>query len=426
MEKLKKIFSDSLKHELITGSIYVFIGGTISSLLAFFLNIYFARSLTYQEYGTFSALLSMVTLLTIPSASLSAIIARYATMFFARNENARAGAFYFKSFKALLIFSISLNIVFLLLFPFISEFLKINQLGLIILVAISVAIFYLATLNMSFIQSLLKFKLLGLIHTLASVGKLISGVVLVFLGFNVYGALLATLAFSLIDFVLSIIPLRKVIKNRGKDVNIGTRNFTKYAIPTTIAIFSLSSFISSDVLLVKHYFTPAEAGLYGGLALVGRVVFYFTGPIVVAMFPLIVKKHSTGEKYKNLFYMSLLLVIGSSLLITAFYFIFPEFTIKIFLGGKGYLLMTPYLGLFGIFLTLFSINNVFINFFLSIKKTFVSWIVLVMAMTQIALIFYFHKDFYQIIYVSIFTSLLLLTSLVLYYLKIYGLNYARK
>ena len=72
MEKLKKIFSDSLKHELITGSIYVFIGGTISSLLAFFLNIYFARSLTYQEYGTFSALLSMVTLLTIPSASLSA------------------------------------------------------------------------------------------------------------------------------------------------------------------------------------------------------------------------------------------------------------------------------------------------------------------------------------------------------------------
>ena len=426
MGRLKKLFSDSLEHELITGSIYVFIGTTLSSLLAFFLNLFFARSLTYQEYGVFAALLSLVTLLTIPSSSLSAIIARYATIFFARNENERAGAFYVKSFKALIIFSIGLNIVFLLLFPVVSDFLKIDELGLIVIAAVSIALFYLATLNIAFIQSLLKFKLLGLIYSIAGLGKLIGGVILVFLGFNVYGALLATLIFSVIDFIFSFFPLRKIIKNRGKEVNIGIKDFTSYAVPASVAIFSLSSFISTDVLLVKHFFTPVEAGLYGGLALIGRVIFYFTGPIAFAMFPLIVKKHSLGEKYRNLFNISLLMVIIPSVLITAFYFIFPEFTIQLFLGGKGYLLMAPFLGIFGIFLTLFSINNVFINFFLSIKKTFVSWIVLIMAMAQIVLIYYFHKDFYQIIYVSILTSVLLLVSLLLYYLKIYGPNYTRK
>lgn len=415
--RIINLASQILKHELISGSFYVLIGTTLSSLLAFFLNLFFARRLSYQDYGIFASLFSLLILFTIPSQSLSAIVVRYATSFFAKNEVKRIGAFYIKSLKYLLVFSILFNLVFALFFPIISDFLKIDKIGLFILVGITVSMFYFATLNMAFIQSLLMFKLLGFIYVIAGFGKLITGIILVYLGFNVYGAIFATFIFSLLDFIFGLVPLKKVIKKASKNINLGTKDFTSYAIPASIAIMSLSSFISTDVLLVKHYFPSVESGLYGGLSLIGKVIFYFTGPIAIAMFPLVVKRHTINKKFNNLFYLSILLVLIPSILITIFYFVLPDFTIRLFLGGRDYLSMAGYLGLFGIFLTIFSLNNVFVNFFLSIKKTSISTIVFLMAVLQIVLIYIFHKDFYQIIYVSIFSSILLLIFLTIYYLK---------
>lgn len=418
MNKIKELLINTLKHELISGSFYILLGTTVSSFFAFVLNIYIARQMTYSDYGIFASIMSLITLLTIPSSSISAVIVKYAAVFFSKKEDARAGALYLKSFKYLLIFSFFLNIAFLLLFPFISDFLKIKELGLVILASVIVSLFYMATLNMAFLQSLLKFKMLGILYGFAGIGKLFGGAILILLGFRVYGALLATFIFTLIDYLFSFLPLKKVIKNAGVEVNIGLKDFTSYAIPTSIAIFSLSSFISTDVLLVKHFFTPQEAGFYGGLSLIGKVIFYFTGPIPMAMFPLIVKRHTSQEKFHNLFFASLLLVTVPSVLITIFYFIYPELTIKVFLGGGGYLSMAPYLGLFGIILTFYSINNVFINFFLSINKTRIFILILFSAILQVLLISIYHNNFYQIIYTSIFTSILLMISLVMYYLKV--------
>ncbi len=426
MEKLRSLVIKTIQHELISGSFYVFVGTTVSSFFAFILNIYIARNLSYSDYGIFASIMSLITLLAIPSASISAVIVRFATLFFSRNEEDKAGAFYVKSFKYLLIFNIFISLVFIVFFPLISNFLKIDDLGLIVLAVISVALFYMATLNVAFLQSLFKFRLLGLLYSFAGIGKLIGGVVLIILGLKVYGALLATFIFSLIDYIFSFFPLKKVIVNAGKDVNIDRREFLNYAVPTSIAIFSLSSFISTDVILVKHFFSSSEAGFYGGLSLIGKVVFYFTGPIPMAMFPLIVKRHTNQENFNNLFYIALIIVLIPSILITVFYFIFPEFTIKLFLGREGYVSIAPYLGLFGILLTIYSINNVFVNFFLSVKKTLVSIIVLFFASLQIIFIYIYHDNFSQIVYVSIITSVLLLCSLVIYYLKLYGPIYKRR
>lgn len=426
MEKLKNLIIKTIEHELISGSFYVFIGITFSSFLAFVLNLYIARNLSYSDYGIFASIMSLITLLAIPSSSISAVIVRFATAFFSKKEDAKAGAFYIKSFKYLLVFNFFLSLIFIALYPLISSFLKINDPSLIVLAFISVALFYMATLNVAFLQSLLKFKLLGIFHSLAGIGKLFSGIVLIVMGFKVYGALLATLIFSLIDCVFSFFPLKKIISKAGKDVAVSRREFIYYGVPTSIAIFSLSSFISTDVILVKHFFSATEAGFYGGLSLIGKVVFYFTGPIPMAMFPLIVKRHTNQENFNNLFYIALIIVLIPSILITIFYFIFPQFTIKLFLGGAGYVVIAPYLGLFGVLLTIYSINNVFINFFLSIKETLVSLIALFFALLQILLIYVYHENFYQIIYVSIFSSVLLLTSLMLYYLKLYGFSYKRR
>jgi O-antigen/teichoic acid export membrane protein len=242
-------------------------------------------------------------------------------------------------------------------------------------------------------------------------------VALVAIGYGVFGALGAVLALIIVQFGITVIPLRTLITRGKVKLDLPVKEIISFATPTTIALIALFSFVSSDVILVKHFFSAKDAGLYGGLSLVGKVIFYFTIPVPVVMFPLLVRRHTLNQSYKKLFYMALLLVTIPSIFISGFYFLFPEFTINIFLGGRDYLQIAPYLGIYGIFLTIYSINNTFLNYFLSIGKTKSAFIVLFFAVLQILGIWLFHESFTQVITVSILTSIALLISLAVFFRK---------
>jgi O-antigen/teichoic acid export membrane protein len=225
-------------------------------------------------------------------------------------------------------------------------------------------------------------------------------------------------------FLLAFMPLRKIIASHedlGK-IKIKNKNVIKYALPAFVTVLFLTSFTSTDVILVKHFFEPHAAGFYAGMSLIGKVIFYFTFPIPLVMFPLLVKRSSIGKKYMNLFYLALLLVIVPSILITIFYFMYPDLVINIFLGGRDYLYLSKFLGIFGLYLTLFSVVNVCVNFFLSLNYTKVYIPVAIAAILQIIFIYFFHANFYQIIGVSMgITSCLLVVLGFLIYI-----NYIRK
>jgi O-antigen/teichoic acid export membrane protein len=121
-----------------------------------------------------------------------------------------------------------------------------------------------------------------------------------------------------------------------------------------------------------------------------------------------------------LFYLALILVILPSVAIAFFYFIFPNFVINLFLGGREYLYVAPYLGIFGLYLTVFSLVNVCVSFFLSLNKTNISILVVSAAISQIILIYIFHSNFYQVIGVSLFVSVLLFIALLYIFFKNYG------
>src|SRR3989344_6902989 len=158
MKKIKKLIISSLRHELISGSFFIFLGTTVSSALAFILNLFLVRNLSYVDYGIFAVMISLILLLSIPAQSLTAVIVRYATKFFTTGEDERAGAFYIKLFKYLLLFSVATIIGFVIFSPLLASFLKIDDLSVIIISGITVAVMYIATLNIAFLQSMILFK----------------------------------------------------------------------------------------------------------------------------------------------------------------------------------------------------------------------------------------------------------------------------
>lgn len=414
MEFIKKFIG----HELVSGSLYLFIGTILANILAFLLNLFLARSLSYSDYGIFATLLSVFTLAAIPSNSINTIVVKFVASYYSKKEFNKISYFYKNALKVIIGISIFIFIIFAILAPILNEYLHLNNIFYIFVIAVTIVSFYLWSLNLAFLQSLMKFALISFINSFGGFIKLITGIILIYLGFRVLAGLWSIFFMTLGSFFIAFIPLFKILKNKHKEkVNISRKEIIKYSIPAFLTVLFLTSFTSSDVILVKHFFNSTQAGFYAGLSLVGKVIFYFTGPIPMVMFPLLVKRHSMGQSYRKLFYLALILVAVPSLIISLVYFTFPDFIIKLFLGGREYLILSKYLGIFALYLTIFSLINVCVGYFLSFNETKIAPLVIFAAILQIIFIYFFHQNFYQIIEVSIVISLGLLISLLTYYFK---------
>lgn len=411
-----------LKHELVSGSFYIFIGSISANILAFFLNLFLARTLSYADYAIFTSLLSVITLASIPAGSMSTIIVRFAADCFSKRQNNRLKTLYLLFFKFILGVSLFIVIAFLILAVPIRDFLHLGNVWYVIVAGLSISAAYLNMLNNSFLQGMLKFGFISFITAFGGLIKLIFGVLLVFLGYRAYGGLWAIFFMTFGMYIVAFFPLAGIFKEKSSDkkISLDKKEIFSYAVPTFIAILFLTSFTTTDVILVKHFFNPYLAGYYAGLSLIGKVIFYITFPIPMVMFPLLVKRRSTGGSFVNLFYLALIFVIFPSLTITVFYFLFPDFVINFFLGGRKYLYVSGYLGIFGLYLTIFSIVNVCVNFFLSLNKMQIVPMVVAAAVLQAVLIAIFHETFSQVIGVSILASFLLLAALLIYYVVEFG------
>ncbi len=410
-----------INHELISGSSYIFIGSMVANVLAFLLNLFLARNLSYADYSIFASLLSVITLASIPAGSISTIIVKFATHYFVKEENEKLKQLYLTFFKMILGISILIIVLFLALSVPILNYLNLDNVWYVIITGFAISSFYLNALNTAFLQSLLKFGFISFLNAFGGVVKLAFGILLAILGYRAFSGLWSVFFMTLGMFFLAFIPLSKILsaKSTVKKVSLNTREIFLYAVPTFTTVLFLTSFTSTDVILVKHFFEPRLAGFYAGLSLIGKVIFYFTFPIPVVMFPLLVKRHSTGREFVNLFYLALFLVMFPSIAITAFYFIRPEFVINFFLGGREYLYVAKYLGVFGLYLTVFSMVNVCVNFFLSLNKTKIAFFVIPAAILQIILIYFYHSNFYQVIGVSLFVSSVLLVLLLIAFFRNY-------
>lgn len=418
----KRIFA-LYKHPLISGSMVIFLGSQLSSFLNFLFNLFMSRNLSLPDYGTLVSFISFMTLVILPAGSITPTIVNFAASYFAKNKLNMAQTLFIKLGKTTFLTGIMIIIILMLLKENINLFFNIYDDFLILLLGIAILISFVSVVNNAFLQAKLAFNFIALINFLSSLLKLILGIVLVFSGFTVYGAMASIILSSLIPYLISFIPLRFLFLKITAVDSLQIKTLFSYGTPAAIVLIGMSSLINADIILVKHFFSPAEAGLYAGLSLIGKVIFFFSAPISSVMFPLIVQKHTKNENYHSIFRLSLLLIFGFSIAISLFYFLFPEFVINFFLKREAYLAVAPYLVYFAVFITIYSLISVLTYYFLSIKKTNIYIPIGLAALAQIILIYFFHDTFLHIILISIAVSTLLLAVFLLYYQRVSPLSF---
>lgn len=420
---MRKRINQIIKNPLISGSAVVFFGTFFGNIFNFLFNVFMSRSLSVSDYGIFASLVSIILLCALVSESFLPTVVHFSASYFAKEEIGKVRALFWKLTKLLLFSGVIIVLVFYFFNNIVGNFFKIyNSEFIIFLVGVTVFFNFIVVVNRAMLQAKLSFGYISSIHVLSSLLKLLVGILLVALGYRIYGAMWGFLLGSILWYLLTFFPLKFLFVRKMGNSEITIRQIIAYGGPSAIALLAVTSFITSDVILIKHFYSSVDAGIYAGLSLLGRIIYFFTAPIALVMFPLVVQKRTKQEKYSHLFVIGFLLVLAASLAITVFYYLFAEFSIRILLKNEEYLSVKSILGFFGVYMTIFCLFSLITNFFLSTKRTFVAVPIFLGALIQVILIWFYHATFVQVIVISLSIVSLLLVGLLLYYLKLYGIS----
>lgn len=411
------MFKKILKNQLIAGSFVLFVGSMFASFGTYLYHLLMGRMLGPIDYGVLASLISLFYLLSIPMTAFSLVVVRYVSALKSKREKVN----YFVRLinKKTLIISLVGLLIFFTISPWISSFLHLESMTSLIIIGFITFTGIFTSINLATLQGFLRFGWYTLSNIVGSFIKLMLAVILVYLGYKVFGAVLALLIGVISSYVLTRFYVQKVIGEKEAREGFNGRDIVAYFLPVFFSILAFTSLYTTDVVLVRHFLSAQEAGFYAALANLGKIIYFASSPIIMVMFPMVSERHANGKKYANLLSLSFVLALLVCLGISGIYFLFPKLMVVI-LYGNQYIAAAPNLFIFAIFLTLYSLSYLLVNFYLSIKKVKIVVLPIIAATLQIILIFFLHQNLTQVIWVSITVLSLLLIILLIYYLLGYG------
>ena len=371
------------------------------------------RVLGPSDYGTLVALYSLLYIVSIIPLSTSFAIVKFISS--AKTSREQAGIYIVLN-KFIFKIAIAGTILIIVLSPILSKFLNVSSVWEVALVG-PVLFFSLVTLvNQATMQGLLSF--MGVVgpNIISSVSKFVLGLALVFLGFSVIGAMWGVVLAAAGAYFLSLRYIRSKIKSDGTE-NFKISKFLKFSFPVLVLALAFTSIFTIDLILVKHFFSSFDAGIYAALSMLGKIIYFAASPITSVMFPIVSRRNSKGEKFLKVFLLSLGATFFICLGALSIYFVFPGLSVSILYGQK-YLMAADKLIWMGLFLSFYTLSYFMSNFFMSIGKTQIAYIPFVIALIQAISIWIYHPSLLSIIQVS----LGLMVALFLILLTILGYN----
>lgn len=411
-----KKFIDSVAritaHPLARGSAIVLVGTTLANVGAYAYHLVVGRILGPVEYGELASLFSFSYILNVPSIVLQTVLAKYIAGFRGQHEIGPVKALSVAAMKRLLIVVTGGILVLLPFIGALSEFLHISAPVSVLYMYLTSAIWLLTVVQTSVLQGLQMFTA-AMILTNISAGLRLAGGVMGAM-FGVTETILAGVVTGIIGFITYFVPLRFVYRVKTQQPRISRQELIAYSVPSLITILGITSLYSTDIMLAKHFLSGFEAGLYAALSVMGKIVFFASSSVSYVLFPVVAERAKQHAHSDRLVYSGLFAIGGVSGAITLGYFLLPQVALLL-LFGQSYFLASPYVGWFGVFLSLYSLSYLLVTTLLGAGHVVVWLFVSVAALFQIAGIYYHHQDIASILVVNIAVLAALFISLLVYY-----------
>lgn len=379
-------------------------GSSLATAINLAYNIAVARFLGPKSFGHATA---VYTLLTITSAvTLSFQIISTKAVAQQTSEGGR-DAVYRDLHRGAWGCGMLVALLLLLFRQGITNYLNLPTTMLVVLLAIGAAFYVPLGSRRGYIQGAYGFGRLAKNLVLEGAVRLVGSVLAIMLGFGVTGVIAANAAAMIVAYFAIAPKLSAQIPNP-----LPFRHAFR-EISQAMVFFSGQVLINNcDIVLVKHFFEPKEAGLYAAVAMIGRVIFAFSSAVVNSMFPVVAGTGHEERKNLSLIATSLLLVLSVGSVFALGLRVTPGWVWTMFFGSS-FTLPGPHgfpylLALYAIMTVIYSLSVVIITYEMSYKIANTSWLQLVFSGVLIASICKFHDSLRQVIMVQLILVIVLL------------------
>lgn len=370
-------------------------------------HVFMSRSLGPADYGILASLLSVFLIVSVPVGAIQTSITKYTSHFKAQGQYEKINGLLSGLVKRLSLVGVAGFGILALASGYMASFLHLPSRIPIFLVGASLMLCFLLPAVLGVLQGLQKFNDLASNMILQVSSKLTLAIPLVYLGLSVNGALAGCVVAPLAGFLFALVPLSFLSKQYGTTNPLNFSEIYRYAFPVLITLLFFMVLINIDVVLVKHFFAPSQAGYYSAASVLAKVIFYLPGAIGIVMFPRISELYSLSEDTtlilkRSLFYTGL--ICGTAVML---YFLIPS-PIILLIFGKQYLSTVPLIGLFGLAIGFFALANVLFLYQLAVHQLRFLKVLALMIPLELILIILFHQNLTQVILILLATGLFLL------------------
>lgn len=397
--------SKSLVHKRISAEQFFMLTMLMVNAGNYIYNLMLGRILGPAAFADAAILITLLLVISFLGMTFQVVTSKYTVLF----EAEKRAAFIKIITRVALFFGVLIGSLIVIFNQKLQELFHTGTSQMFLIFGFGIPLYFLISINRGLYQGNNGLHKMAITYQTEMISRLVITILTVLLLPNIPTSIAVALGI-LISFVFGLLPFQTNILKISKSIQteiVNTKSvFTFFALT---AFYELTQIIinNSDLLLVKHYFSNGEAGLYSSLALIGRVVYFVAWMFVMLLLPKVIQLKKEGKNTQPILMQYVLYIALLSTVIVAGTYLFPE-TIVLLMFGDDYIAIAPLLWKYALATSVFAIANIFAYYFLSIDKYFPVVVSAVLGLTQIALIVFFHNSLNQVVEMQIIAMFFLL------------------
>lgn len=396
------------KDEFIQHTGLMFIGLGLFNVFNILYHLFMVRFLSPLDYGQLNTLIALFMVISVPASTVQTTVTKFVSSFQAQNRFSEMKKLLRHLLTLMSIVGLSFFLLATLGSRFLSSFLQISSYELIVLFGLGLFFAMVVPIPWGGLQGLQKFGSMTISLIISGGLKFGLGALFVFLGLGVLGAMgafticyMVTVFLSLLILII-FLPREKSESRREQGIEKPHPSYLsgvyQYFLPVGITLLCFMILTNIDLILVKHFFTPVEAGYYSIAQVVGRIILLLPVPVVTATFPKLSSLEGQEEKGFLILRKSLRMVLFFCVAVILLGSLFPSLIIRI-LSGRSYIECIPLVRFFCVDMSLFSLVFVLLHYHLSRGKSTFLYPLCFLTLVQIGLIVLYHNTLVQVLVV---------------------------
>lgn len=254
---------------------------TASGLIAWLLNYAYhplmLKYISIEDFWIFGSLVWIFNILWVLITGLVLFLNKQVST--SCKDMPRVKHIFIDSLKIFLFIWLLFYVIYILFTPLINNFLKIDDIYIIIIVWVTIIIWFIRAVVISIIRWIKAFSLLALEWIITPLIKLFLWFILVLYGYSYYGAII----WFLISWIIMIVFLVMYILNHFKGIkkNWSTKELlvSFYEDKKEITHFFIISlffaiFMNIDVILVRNIFNEQTSWIYAWISILGKFLIF--------------------------------------------------------------------------------------------------------------------------------------------------------